>query len=118
MPRILLLEDQAMIALLLEDWLMELSCVPVGPARSVAQALALIEAEALDGAILDVSLEGEDCYAAAERLRAKAIPFVFATGHGAAGIKPSFHGTPVLAKPFDFAAVQAVVTEFLKTAEP
>jgi CheY-like chemotaxis protein len=109
MPRILVVEDQALISAMVEEWLLELACEPVGPATSVKAALELIEANTLDGAILDVTLNGEDCYRVAARLRDRGVPFAFATGHGSGGIAEGFRGFPVLAKPFDFEMVQAAV---------
>jgi CheY-like chemotaxis protein len=114
MPRILVLEDQTMISIMVEEWLLELSCEPVGPAASVERALELIETNALDGAILDVSLNGEDCYRVAERLRDRGVPFAFATGHGSGGIAEGFKDFPVLAKPFDFEMVQAAVAAMVQ----
>jgi CheY-like chemotaxis protein len=114
MPRVLVVEDEPMIAMLVEDWLAELACEPVGPAGTAAEALALIEGGgALDGAILDVSLDGHDSFAVADALRARDVPFVFATGHGVGRIAERFGDAPTLTKPYDFERVRAVVTTLL-----
>jgi CheY-like chemotaxis protein len=57
--RILIVEDEAMIAMLIEDMLSDLGCVPVGPANTAERALHLIQSERFDGAILDVNLGGQ-----------------------------------------------------------
>jgi CheY-like chemotaxis protein len=114
MPRILVVEDEMLIAILVEDWLAELACDTVGPVGSATEALALIEAGELDGAILDVSLDGHDSFAVADALRARDVPFAFATGHGAGRIAERFKDAPTLAKPYDFERVRAAVTVLLE----
>ena len=113
MPRILVVEDEPLIAMLVEDWLAELACEAAGPVGSVAAALALVEGGALDGAILDVSLEGGDSFAVADALRSRNVPFVFATGHGTERIAERFKDAPTLAKPYDFERVRAAVAVLL-----
>ena len=100
MPRILVVEDEALIALVLEDWLADLACETVGPAASAHAALGLIESTKLDAAILDVTLREGDSFAVAEALRARNVPFAFATGHGPASIDARFRDAPILVKPF------------------
>jgi CheY-like chemotaxis protein len=73
MPHVLVVEDEPLIAMPVEDWLGELKCQTVGPATA-QQALALIAAEPIDGAILDVSLDRHDSFAVAAALRERAIP--------------------------------------------
>ncbi len=113
MARVLIVDDEPMIALLLEDWLNELGHEVVGPARNVASALALIGSAAPDAAIVDVTLGKETGYPVAMRLAEREIPFVFATGRAEGSLLPPFEGAPMLAKPFDFAAVQAAVALML-----
>src|SRR5665213_1531012 len=108
MPRILLLDDEPLIAMMMADWLTELGCETVGPADTVATALQLIEETGVDGAILDVSLGDGSSFAVAQALRRRGIPFAFATGHGADKLADGFADTLLLPKPFDFAAVKGV----------
>ncbi|MEJ0098106.1 MAG: response regulator [Bauldia sp.] len=82
MPRILLLDDEPLIAMMVADWLAEIGCETVGPADSVASALGFLDGEPLDGAILDVWLGDEDSFPVADTLRRRGVPFAFATGHG------------------------------------
>jgi CheY-like chemotaxis protein len=112
MPRVLVVEDEPLIAMLVEDWLAELECQTVGPAATAEHALALID-DALDGAILDVSLDGHDSFAVAAALRDRAIPFAFATGHANDRIEHRFRDAPKLAKPYDFERVRSVLALLL-----
>jgi len=97
--RILLVEDEAVIAIMIEDMLTDLGCEVVGPAASVAEASRLAQTEPLAGAFLDVNLGGASIYPVADLLAARQIPFVFVSGYGAGGIDPRFVGRPVLSKP-------------------
>ena len=110
-PRVLVVEDEPLIAMLVEAWLEELQCETVGPAASAEAALALIGGAPLDGAILDVSLDGHDSFAVAAALRERAIPFAFATGHAAERIEERFRDVPRMAKPYDFARVKSVLAK-------
>jgi CheY-like chemotaxis protein len=69
--RVLILDDEPLIAMLLHDWLEELGYEAIGPANTVAQALAFVENDRLDAAILDVSLHKTDCYPVADVLKAR-----------------------------------------------
>jgi CheY-like chemotaxis protein len=109
MPRILVLDDEPLISMMLRDWLAELGCKTVGPAHSVRGALDLIGPGTLDAAILDVSLGGENCYPVADALFKLGIPIAFATGHGGQEIDPRFKDALIMSKPFSFEAVKGVV---------
>jgi CheY-like chemotaxis protein len=109
MTRILLLDDEPLILLMLEDWLTELDCVTVGPARTVEAALRLVETSQIDGAILDRTIGNTDSFAVADALIARAVPFAFASGYGAQDLPERFKGAPILAKPFDFSHVENLV---------
>lgn len=98
--RILVVEDESIVAMLVEDVLTDLGAAVVGPASRVAEALGLVGAGGVDAALLDVNLAGETTTAVAEELGRRNIPFAFATGYGAAGLPPGFAGHPVLQKPF------------------
>lgn len=99
-PRILLLEDEAPVALLLEDMLEEAGCVVAASVARIDEALKRIEAERFDAAILDVNIGGETSWDVADALRRQGVPFVFSTGYGSAGMKPEYRSSPVLQKPF------------------
>ena len=112
-PRVLVVDDEPLISMLVRDWLTELGCETIGPASSVPSALDLIAGAALDAAILDVSLGNEECYSIADALRSRCIPFAFATGHGAGGVVSRFEDAPILTKPFDFEAVKGMMDKLL-----
>jgi CheY-like chemotaxis protein len=113
MPRILVLDDEPLISMMIEDWLAELGCETVGPVHSVRDALGLIGSVAIDGAILDVSLGAEDCYPVADRLRELGVPIAFATGYGPGSIAARFKGELILLKPFDFEAVSEIIAKLV-----
>ena len=99
--RVLLVEDEAMVALLIQDVLEELGCITVGPAARVSAALHLMGSQAVDLAVLDVNLGGEKVFPVADRLAEGGVPFLFSTGYGVAGLEGRHQGRPVLPKPFD-----------------
>ena len=100
--RVLVVEDMYLVAMDLSDQLTESGCEVIGPASTVQQALQNIDGVALDGALLDVNLQGERSFPVAEFLAAHGIPFVFLTGYDSHTIFPDeFQQVPRLAKPVD-----------------
>jgi CheY-like chemotaxis protein len=99
--RVLVVEDEALIAMLIEDYLLDLGCTVAATAARLDDGLEKATGAAIDLAVLDINLAGALSYPIAEALRARGIPFIFATGYGAAGLPDGLQGTPVLAKPFD-----------------
>ena len=112
-PRVLVLEDERLIAVLLADWLVELGCETVGPAYTVPQALELIGSHDPNAAILDVSVGKEDCTPAADLLRSRGVPFAFATGRRADEFLSRYPGAPMLAKPYEFETVRSAMRKLL-----
>jgi CheY-like chemotaxis protein len=98
--RVLLVEDEMMVAMLVEDMLADFGCHVVGPVGRIDEALAAAGAGGVDIAILDVNLNGKETYPVADALTAKGIPFVFATGYGAGGLREAYKAHPTLQKPF------------------
>jgi CheY-like chemotaxis protein len=113
MPKILVVDDEPLIALMIADWLEEQGFEILGPAHSVPQALELLATDTAHAAILDVSLGDSDCYDVADALAAKSIPFAFATGYGADSVASRFSNVITVTKPFDFEAVRDVVGRLL-----
>ncbi len=107
--RILVVEDEALVAMLVEDALEDAGFGVIGPVRSVAQALEALEMEAPDAAVLDLNLAGENSVAVADALVARGIPFVVATGYGAAGLPATHRQALVLPKPYDPADLTALL---------
>lgn len=117
--RILIVEDEMLIAMQLEDMLLEMGCEVIGPATSVAEALKLIGAGRLDGALLDVNLGGEQVYPVADALAASGAPFVFVTGYGRTGLSGVHRGHPTLPKPINpFTFPQDITAALAQAARP
>lgn len=98
--RVLVVEDEIMILMNIEGALADLGCEAVSVAATVDRALALVDGERFDLAMLDVNLDGQTSYAVADALALRSIPFVFSTGYGLRGVESRFSDRPVLTKPY------------------
>jgi DNA-binding response OmpR family regulator len=98
--RVLVVEDEMLIGMLLEDMLTDLGHEVAAVVPRLKDALAAVDKETYDLAILDVHLHGESAFPVAEALIAKGVPFVFATGYGERGLPENYRNWPVLQKPF------------------
>ena len=98
--RVLAVEDEATIRILLECMLEDLGCEVAGTAGAVNEALALARSSAAEVAVLDVNLQGEKVYPVAECLAQRHIPIVFASGYGTSGVEPQWRDCAILAKPY------------------
>ena len=98
--KVLIVEDESIVAMMIEDLIVDMGHEVVGMAGRLEQAQKLAEDLALDFAIIDVNLNGQHTYPVAETLKARGVPFVFATGYGAQGLKDEWKQNPVLQKPF------------------
>jgi two-component sensor histidine kinase/CheY-like chemotaxis protein len=107
--RILVVEDEALIAGQIESLLVGQGCLVSGPVRGLDNALALVRSEPLDAAVLDVDLSGSRSEAVANALRERAIPFIVLTGYADSGLSVAFRGAPVVAKPFDEEALVSLL---------
>ncbi|MTE01603.1 response regulator [Paracoccus sp. YIM 132242] len=110
--RILVVEDDYLIAEDLRHDLEQAGAIVVGPVPSVDKALRLLDANpAIDAAVLDVNLNGERSFPVAERLEAKAIPFLFATGYDLEDIQAQWRHVPVVTKPLQIALVARLLEQ-------
>jgi CheY-like chemotaxis protein len=109
--RVLVVEDEMMVSMLIEDMLGELGCLVVGPASRLDEAMALAREAEIDCAVLDVNLGGQPIFPLADLLRERGAPFAFATGYGDAGLRDVDRGSPVLQKPFREGDLARVLTE-------
>ncbi|GAA0449281.1 MULTISPECIES: response regulator [Sphingomonas] len=110
--RILIVEDEPLIAMMLEDFLDILGKSVAGTADCVSDALSRIEEGGIDAAILDVNLRGgEKSWPIADALAAAGIPFVLATGGSGDAVEPTHRDRPVLPKPFTMDGVEKALTE-------
>ena len=111
--RVLIVEDEMLVAMLLEDLLSDLGHDVVRTAGSVRQALDALDREAIDLAILDVNLPDGRSYPVADALSTMGVPFVFATGYGAQGVAGRYRTAPVVQKPYDEASLAAAIDKAL-----
>jgi CheY-like chemotaxis protein len=109
---ILVVEDESLIAMLLEMALQDDGCRVVGPASRVPEALDLVQNQSLDGALLDVNLAGESVLPVAEALAARGIPFLLLSGYGDQAL-PDGRDWPIRSKPFEVGDVLQALAELV-----
>ena len=111
--RILVVEDEALVSMMVEDELRDAGAEILGPAPSIANALRLIEAAVSDGginaAVLDINLGGQHVGPLADRLTALGVPFLFATGYNADCDTGGYERAPLLEKPFEMGRLVAIL---------
>jgi DNA-binding response OmpR family regulator len=112
MAKILVVDDEPLITALMEDWLSELGHEVIGPAHSLARALALADSD-IDAAIVDVTLGKDNSYPLVDALIGRDVPLALATGHGQDGIDPQYRGHSILRKPFDFVSFRRTLDELV-----
>ena len=98
--RILVVEDETLLALDLEMLLAQSGCEVVGPVATVAAAIAAVDGELLDAALLDLNLQGESAVPIADALVARSIPFVFLSGYDRSHLPERHRDAPLVAKPY------------------
>ena len=109
--RILVVEDEMLIALMIEDALTDLGCEMVGPASTLEAAMTLAAEKPLHAAFLDVTIRGGEVFPVAERLLERGVPFVFSSGYGDWALPVAFRGYRRLVKPF----TGAELTDMIET---
>ncbi|MCC7268099.1 MAG: response regulator [Caulobacteraceae bacterium] len=107
--RVLVVEDEMMVSMLIEDMLGDLGCQVVGPAARLDEAMALAQSAEIDCAVLDVNLGGQPIFPLADLLREKGRPFAFATGYGDSALRDVDQGALVLQKPFRESDLQRII---------
>ena len=116
--RVLLVEDEAIIAMLMEDMLADFGCDVVATEGNLDAAVAAARTGAFDLAFLDVNLHGVPVYPVADVLRARKIPFAFVTGYGTTGIGTAHAEAPILQKPFQFRDLAAILLRLRSPRSP
>jgi CheY-like chemotaxis protein len=111
--RVLVVEDEMMVLIMIEDMLADLGCESVTAAATVDQALALIEAQAFDAAMLDMNLDGIKSHSVADALAARGVPFIFSTGYSGRDMRDGYGDRPVLRKPFRYDELVRILTHLL-----
>jgi CheY-like chemotaxis protein len=112
--RVLLVEDESIVAMMAESMIADAGHTVIGPAATLSEALGLLTDNSIDVAILDVNLgDGQRVYPVADRLLAAGIPFCFVTGYGVNGIDPKYVGICVLDKPYQGHAMKSIIEEMV-----
>jgi CheY-like chemotaxis protein len=112
--RVLIVEDELMIRMLLEDMLGELGYTIAAQAARVDEALQAARTAEFDLAILDVNLDGEPISPVADALAARGTPFIFATGYGERDLPEPYRDRPTLKKPFQMDSLERVLQSTLE----
>jgi CheY-like chemotaxis protein len=115
--RVLVVEDEMMVALFIEDTLRELGCDVLEPAHTLVDAHARIEDHEVDAAVLDINIAEDEVYPVAERLAARGVPFVFATGYALESIHEEWRDRPVVRKPYHAEQLRAALEYALRQAD-
>lgn len=113
--RVLVVEDEGAVAMLIEEMLEALGCVVVASVARLAKASDVARSIEVDLAMLDVNLAGQLVFPVAEILRDRNIPFFFSTGYGASGLPGEFAQRPVLHKPFSQSDLESKIAVVLET---
>ncbi len=115
--RILVVEDDMMIAVVIEEALQGMGCIVVGPVGKLDGALRLADDADIDAAILDVTIRGGQVFPVAERLQSRGVPFALASGYGDWALPDAFRNQPRLTKPFTVHELRARVLALCDRAD-
>lgn len=107
--RVLLVEDESLVAMMIEDMLLDLGCEVVQTAGTIPDAMRAIEQQRIELALLDINVAGKQVFPVAEALSEKALPFIFSSGYGQGGVPERFGRAPVVAKPFQINELDAAI---------
>lgn len=116
--RVLIVEDEYLVAALIEDMLKSAGCVVSGPIPRLAEALDAAGRETCDVAVLDVNLAGQRIYPVADILSRRNVPFVFLTGYASGVLPGEYAERPRLCKPFKMADLLGTLSSLLKPPVP
>ena len=116
MPRLLVVEDEYLIRMLLEDMLADLGYDVAAAVGTLAEASEIAAHGEFDAAILDVNLDGQEIYPVAEILAKRGLPFVFVTGYGERSLPAPYRNRPALQKPFQVEQIKIMLAEILAAA--
>ncbi|QIG96794.1 response regulator [Bradyrhizobium sp. 6(2017)] len=115
---VFVVEDEAMIRMMLVEMLEELGHTVAAEAGHLEQAVHLANSSEFDFAVLDINLAGKSSSPVAEIIRTRKLPFIFSTGYGASGIPPDFADVRSLQKPFTIEALGRTVDELMRGVNP
>ncbi len=112
--RVLVVEDEAMIAMLVEDMVLDFGSEVIGPIANTDDAINFARSAELDAAILDINVGGSPIFPVADILSERGVPVIFATGYGSKGLPSRFHSRPTLPKPFSYQCLAEALRAALK----
>ena len=112
--RVLLVEDEAIIAMTAEDMLDQLGCVTIASCSTLADAIAAASRGGFDVALLDINLNGLDSMPVAAQLKEAGVPFVFTTGYGATGRDSRYDEVPLVTKPYQLGDLEAAIAQAMR----
>jgi len=113
--RVLVIEDEALVAMLIEDMIHDSGDEMAGSASKLTDAVALAQGTQADVALLDINLGGALAYPVADVLRERGVPIVFTSGYGSAGLIERFQDCPMLDKPFDQYSLEHAIHTVVKS---
>ena len=116
LPRLLVVEDEYLIRMLLEDMLVDLGYDVAAAVGSIAEASEFAASGDFNAAILDVNVDGQQIYPVAEILAKRGLPFVFVTGYGERSLPEPYRDRPALQKPFQAEQLKAMLDGLLSAA--
>jgi DNA-binding response OmpR family regulator len=105
---VLLVEDEALVSMMIQETLAEFGFDVLGPVATVSEALAAAREPCIDAAVLDINLGDDLVYTVAEILARRGVPFVFVTGYDSDSVDARFSGIPVLQKPIERESLQRI----------
>lgn len=112
--KVLIVEDESLVAMLLETMLEDMGCTVFGTAGRVQEALEMLGGDTLpDVALLDVNVAGQTVYPVAEELERRGVPAVFSTGYGQGGLAEGWAGRPTVQKPYTEAMIRDALMRVL-----
>lgn len=114
--RVLVVEDEFLVATLIEEMLQSAGCIVVGPIPRVPEALDAVNSDPCDAAVLDINLGGERIDPVALALSQRNVPFMFVTGYGTAGLPRDYVDRPHICKPFKMAELLGTVSRLVQPA--
>jgi CheY-like chemotaxis protein len=114
--RVLVIEDEMLILMMIEDMLADLGCDSVAVASKIGPAISLIEGQDFDTAMLDMNLNGIESYPVADALTARDVPYFFSTGNSLTNMKDGYRGQDVLKKPFTFEQLSNMLSRSLRAS--
>ena len=112
--RVLVVEDEFLVAMLIEEMLESAGCVVIGPIPRVPEALDAVDHDSCDAAVLDINLAGERIDPVAKALSKRNVPFMFVTGYGVTGLPGDYLDRPHICKPFKMAELLGTVSRLVK----